>query len=543
MALSGAQKALMYARAGLARSGATRSGYFLPTAIITIDNGGTPVDISQHVVHNGWSVSLNINDEVDTATIALLPSCPFVPQARSQIKIGAGSASNLVFGGVVLTVQRTRRPGPDPRYWYDLTCIDWTAIFDAHLVVADYPAQSATLTIRDLVQRFTRGYFTTAGVPANLPTVAGMSIINERPSTVIRRITNKLGGGFYLDANRVLRAWSSTIPSPIVEPAPVPLTDHLATLKTFRVIEDASQQRTRVWIEGRRTSTRLGVPGGISSGLTVPVTDGGIFPLPGDIAADNFARIGSVIGAGPPASYSPASNLALNPPGTTVITAMLPGNASVAVASTASLPATGWCDIGGQVLQFSVFDTQNIAVPASGYGSIQAPAAVGTPVIPLPYLVHDPRDRRVIGGGAGPLFDPVASRTQPDSAPAVLVIMQEDATAATAIATREASDGFYEHLVQDGRYSPEGARARAAAELADFAQPILTYEWDTDDINADPGRMQHIALTEGTPLTTDVRITNVTITPIATGHPPRRHVRAAKIQTAGVVDVWIDDEN
>src|SRR4029453_10219182 len=106
-----------------------------------------PTDNSRYIVYNGWSVSLNVNGEVDTATIALLPTCPFVPQTRSQVKIGLGAINNLIFAGVVLTVQRTRKTGPDPRYWYDLTCIDWTTILDAHFVVADYPTQSAPTSI------------------------------------------------------------------------------------------------------------------------------------------------------------------------------------------------------------------------------------------------------------------------------------------------------------------------------------------------------------------------------------------------------------
>jgi hypothetical protein len=95
--------------------------------------------------------------------------------------------------------------------------------------------------------------------------------------------------------------------------------------------------------------------------------------------------------------------------------------------------------------------------------------------------------------------------------------------------------------VQDGRFSEAGAMARAVSELADFAAPIVSYEWETEDLNAAPGRMQSIALVEGTPVTADVRITNVEVTPIVTGHPPRRRVRATKIQTAGVVDIWVDD--
>src|SRR4029450_3483341 len=52
--LSGSQKALMQSRSGIARSGATRSGYFSTgNVVITIDNGGGAAAMSRHIVYNG----------------------------------------------------------------------------------------------------------------------------------------------------------------------------------------------------------------------------------------------------------------------------------------------------------------------------------------------------------------------------------------------------------------------------------------------------------------------------------------------------------
>jgi hypothetical protein len=543
MAIAGSDQALMQCRSAIARSGATRSGYFTTgNAVITIEIDGEPTDFSPYVVYNGWTLSLNLNDEVDTATIALLPSCPVAPPLRSQVKIGLGAINNLVFAGVVLTVQRTRKPGPDPRDWYDLTCIDWTTILDAHLIVAEYPAQSATTTILDIINRFTRGNISTAGVAPGLPTVPGMTIVNERPSTVLRRITNKIGGGFWLDANRVLRAWSSTIPSPMQESSPVPLTDHLSTLKTFRSIEDASQQRTRVWCEGRRTTSRLGVPAMAAPAVVlVPLEEAGVFPPQAQITADIFERIGSVLGAAPQIVFDPAVDASKNPPGAVLKYAVALGGTVLEFDDTSMFPQAGWVAVGGQVVSYSKSGMTRLILPTPpAYGSIQAPLSAGAEVVSVPYIAHDAQDRWPTTEPSFPL-EPVASRVQPQGSPVVLVVMKEDHDAAAVIAAREDSDGYYEHLVQDGRFNAEGCLGRANAELADFASPTVSYEWETEDYNAEPGRMQHIALTEGTPVTADVRITNVEIRPIAPRHPPRRHVRATKIQTAGVVDIWVDD--
>jgi hypothetical protein len=539
------------ARSGIARSGATRSNYYTGDAVVTIDNGGVATDISKHIVHNGWHISLNLNDDIDTASIALLPSCPFVPAPRSQIKIGYGSANNLFFAGIVLTVQRTRRPGPDPRFWYDLTCVDWTALLDARFVVGEFPAQSVTTTILDIVKRFSRGGIATDGVAQGLPSIPAFSVVQERPSTILRRITNKIGGGFYLDAHRVLRAWSSTIPSPIQEQTPIPLTDHLPTLKTFRVTDDGSQQRTIVFAEGARTELAIGVPAWPNDYVaSVPVEDASAFMDPANTR--KFARFGTQM-----VTYEKVLDVVPAGVAPLAAKAAIDTAAGAAVLFASSLPAGwpeyGWARVGNQAIAYATNgDGTSLGIQAytPTYGTIRDPIAANDAIVALDSLlgIHGlDRDATTSGGsflgGTGPWYGYVQSplRAQLQGTPVVLVRGSIDDAAASTIATREQSDGYYEHLVQDGRWTAAGAAARAQAEIADFAQPTATYEWDTEDQNAEPGRMQHIALTEGTPVTADVRITNVEITPIATKHPPRRRVRATKIQTAGVVEIWLDD--
>lgn len=533
MGISGSQKALMQARSGVARSGATRSNYMAPmNAVIRIWHNGAWADISQHVVYNGWSISLNINDEVDTATIRCLPSLPFVPLMRSRVELAFGSAGNVEFAGVLVTMQRTRHPGPDPRFWYDLHCIDWLTVFDAHFVLAAYPAQSATTTILDVVKRFTRGGFTTEGVASNLPTIDGFSVVNERPSTVLRRITNILGGGFYIDALRRVRAWSASIPSPIQETGPQPLTDTLDTLKTFQVTYDATQQRMRILVEGRRTATALGVPAvATPQYFTIPLRERDIFPA---TEGDQYARLDTQLGRGVTTSFSavdPWGNL----PGSTLTAPAAAGSTTLSLADGGEFGASGWCQVAGQVVQFQRAGNV-LTIPASGYGSLEAPVDTGTQVVIVPFMSFLALDR-----AAGSGWAPVALGAHPIESPAVQVVIREDTGLADAYGAREGSDGYYEHLIQDGRYAPERSRARGDAELANFASPLTFYAWETDDTNAAPGRLQQIALTQGTPVSATVRITNVEITPLVAYAPPRRSVRATQIQAASVMDVWIDD--
>lgn len=543
MAISGSQKALMQCRAGIARSGATRSGYFNPVnTVIRIWHLDAWIDVSKHVVYNGWSLSLNINDELDTATIKLLPSLPFAPLVRSRVEVALGSSGNLEFAGIIISVQRTRNPGPDPRFWYDVQCIDWLAIFDAHLVVAEYPAQSATTTILDIVARFTRGTFTTEGVAPGMPVVQSISIVNERPSTVVRRLTNIVGGGFYIDAFRRLRAWSASIPSPIQESVPVSLTDGLKTLKTFRMMDDASQQRTRLFVEGRRTTTLLGVPVKPQGELPqIPIAEANVIDALS--TTGDYVRIGTQLGE-TMSAFNPVLDTSNNAPGTTVTAEAAAGITVIYVADTSPFPDYGWCQIAGQTVAFTKASATAINLPPQPYyGALAAPVGVGTQVMLLPWILFDPQDR-FVGGPSWSPFMRVPSRLQTEGTPVVLGVRKQNQTIAEDIAAREGSDGYYEHLVQDGRYSKEGATTRANAELANFANSLVSYEWETDDLNAAPGRMQHIALVNSggnSAITVDVRITNVDVTPLLSNHPPRRAVRATQVQPASVLDVWLDD--
>jgi len=549
MALTGAQKAYRYARSGVARSGATRSAWVLWTVGIMIETDTGPQDVTAHVAAGGWSLNLNINDDVDTATLRLLPTVSFVPSIRAQMTIRLGHAhfgEPLLFAGLVMTVQRTREPGPAGRWWYDLTCVDWLTIFDAHFVTTAYPQQSATTTILDLVARYTRGQFSTVGVAPGMPTVDGMDVINERPSTVLRRLTNAVGGGFYIDAHRRVRAWSAQVAVPLFDQDPQPLTDTNPTLKTFTMTEDGTQQRTRVIVEGARTSTLLGLPYNAGGGQTeIPIADASnvhLVDAPNPpYASTKYMRIGTQIYEAVTVRNA-TPDQSKNAPSTTTTEALPLDSIYLHVADSSQFVAPGWCDVAGQIVRFHAsFNNILSLTNRPDYGCLQAPVGINAVVTLVSSMIGRVMSHPVFTNpseyyrwvqAAGPIM------AQDTGAPVVLVGMLQDPNVANQLQFQEDSDGYYEHLVQDGRFGSAGALTRAQAELQNFATPTVIYEWDTEDVNAEPGRLQVINLPT---VSTTVRITNVTITPTAPNYPPRRRVRAARVQPASVLDVWVDD--
>ena len=98
-----------------------------------------------------------------------------------------------------------------------------------------------------------------------------------------------------------------------------------------------------------------------------------------------------------------------------------------------------------------------------------------------------------------------------------------------------------EGFVQDGRYNYAGALARANADLDAFSEPLVTADWDTDDLNAQPGRQQVINLTGASVVSTTVTITRVTVSfPLRTERP-RRSCTGGDVKASTFLDVVVTD--
>src|SRR4029453_2515582 len=197
------------------------------------------------------------------------------------IRIGGVSSVDPEFAGVIVIVQHRRRPMNESP-WYGVQCIDSLHFFDARLVTWEYPSQSATPVIKDLVARFVPGCLTNS-VALNLPVIPILTVVNQRMSTILRSITATIHGGFRIDSLGDLHVWAGPYETgPTAGTNPQPLTNNLTTLKACRRSYDASNLRTRVIVEGQRTDTLIGIPPGadayqVGRISTVPIGASSIF--------------------------------------------------------------------------------------------------------------------------------------------------------------------------------------------------------------------------------------------------------------------------
>lgn len=512
MPLSGSDKAYKQARSGIARAGATRSGFYQPiNVVITINS----VDRTSSVMIGSLSVSLALNDEPDSARFTLKPGAT-IPTYGQTVRIALGAAGNDIFAGQVGRVQHRRRkmPGTQQSPFVDVECIDWTLLFDRQVINTEYSSLSATTIATDIIAR-TSG-FTSAHVAEGLPTIDYFPLTNEKPSTALRRLVNLMGGGgFYIDTDRDVHFFGpggDTFVS-----SPQTLTNTTGTLLDFSHNYDYSQVRNRVICEGMRTKTLLACQAGATSlpveNLTALPSSGGTVRIGFERATYSFSR--------DPRDFEGSFDTS-----GTINAAVSPGDTSVTLATGGlDVLATGWVRAGDQVFVYlSHGGTPSAptldAIPVSGYGSIKAELAVGTEVIFLPF----------ISGMALTLPHPIGTDV-------VMYVQADDAVSQAAIAAIEGGDGIHEVVISDGRLTIAGATARAQAELDSFKDPLTELVYETEDMSASPGAAQVVNLTTTDPLSTTLTITHADLSFPVKNYPPIRQCRASTVRLAEFPDL------
>ena len=379
-----------------------------------------------------------------------------------------------------------------------------------------------------------------------LPNHTAFAIVNERWSTVLRRLVTMFpaGGGFYVDPLKKLHVWAG-LSEPNVS-NPQPLTIDAATLKAFADTVDGSQLRDAVLVEGMRTTAPMGSPAVPSPpGAEVifdslPVLDASIFDAVTDTGADREVRIGSQR-----MRFRYAEGIWSSPVGTatsTKTTVAIAFDPNPAIAgNTVTIPLASmnfltnrnfaWVRIDEQYLRVTAKSAGDIwiVVPRTGYGAMTGPIDAGATVTAIDSL----GSLRSTGRYQLDASTWEGLRAQPIESEAVMTV--RSATGA----------GLREHLVQDGRYSRAGATARGLQEVADFVLPLTSIEFETDDLNAKPGRLQAYSFDAGhpdlAPTTGEYMILTSEMSWPVWGQPPRIHCTAARVRAANVVDAWLVD--
>jgi hypothetical protein len=252
MPITGSQKALMFARSGLARSGATRSGYFNENVALTI--GG--VDRAGNI----WKGSWEIYKQLGSAQLAMTVF-GIEPEEGEEVIFGTGAINHREFGGTI--AGRTQLYSPGLTLW-KIDCVDWMRQFRKVLVSKRYTSQAAHLIILDLVSMGPG--FTTNAVVTSSPTIDAIDFTEEPRDQAFARVVARCPGyRGYIDAYRDVHfALTETVQNPN------PIEDTNYTNQGFTYTEDGTQRITQAVVEGGGGRTTAPVAAGAT---VIPVDE------------------------------------------------------------------------------------------------------------------------------------------------------------------------------------------------------------------------------------------------------------------------------
>jgi hypothetical protein len=307
---------LLKARAGIARSNATRSNYdgAQPPAddqvpAIIIDGAATGSAASRRVLIDSLSIQDLLNERPNTCTFSVTGLAP-VEGDTVVIHYGdTDNASTRIFAGTILRVTQTYLAGKPANVVYHVEGIDWSWLLNARLVNAIYTAQDATAIATDLVARFAPPGFTAAGIAAGLPTVDEIRFTNTPFMDALAQLAGRIGGYGACDYFRAVGLWV-TPPGA----APPALTPAHPSLREVSYVRDLSQVVTRAIVIGGGSTATIDLAPGATR---LPVDDTTWYEITGGLVASGPQRIkytglvpaggGAVIGIGGAPSVAPAA--------------------------------------------------------------------------------------------------------------------------------------------------------------------------------------------------------------------------------------------
>lgn len=524
MPITGNDKALMVARLGVMRLGASRLDYYQPSVKVLV-NG---IDRTSSMRISGVTINDYLDGTPNTMTCRV---SGFTPSAGQEIKLALGQmdAAHMLFAGHILECTQIYED-IQSNVAYDLTCIDYTWLLDRRLVTETYTSQSATAIAQHLIANYTAG-FTSSGVESGLATIDELTLTNTPVSECLNQLARRGGWYWVIDAGKDLHFGTT-----IDRTTAVPVTDsHKAGLRDLKWAEDLSQIKTRVTAVGR-TTTVLATVTGPAANIRIPVADP--TPFYGNAAGTRFfetagGRQQPYINAdGPdvtdpyftPALYGAYCTLgASRPAGSTTITVTVSSPEAADRLNTISGSFTQWWECAGVV-----FSTSSVSGYAGYPSTVMSFGGIPPAGEPNGITVDLPT-----GAGIRLCNTLLASNlTEPINASETIRVgltLDADVAVKAALAAAVGGDGIHEESIEDPNWSIAEMYLEAYARLNLVSDPLVTARYATRDQSTKAGRTVAITLGAPTSLSDTLRLQQVTITQLGESADlfPLRQVEAS----------------
>jgi hypothetical protein len=254
MAITGSQKAYLYALSNVARSGASRSGYVSNTIFISI--GGVPITPTgdppnrKGMAYSSLQITDNLDEAANRCTFRLFHT---VPTQGQEVILTLGSKNTLdrLFAGHVVETTQGYQGKPANAYT-DVAAVDYTWQLGFALVTERFVNYSATIIADYLVSVYgSLNGFTSVNVARDLPTINEITFTNEDLPACLTRLARRLGAYWYVDYQKDVHLFIGEDTSRV---APTDLTPTHPSFNDFTHEVDTSQTLSLVYVEGRGTT-------------------------------------------------------------------------------------------------------------------------------------------------------------------------------------------------------------------------------------------------------------------------------------------------
>src|SRR4051812_46755732 len=192
MPLAPGQKSQKVARLGVMRLGTARLGWYQPWIKLYIN-----AVLATHARVSGATITDELNHEPNTASFNVSGIVPLTGQSVA-IQCGDTDLSHQLFGGRILSVEKTYEAEKPANVIYSCHAIDPTWLLNRRKVTKKYTNQSATAIALDVIGSFTSG-FTTVHVVTGLATIDEITFTSEDVTDALTRICERIGGYWYVD--------------------------------------------------------------------------------------------------------------------------------------------------------------------------------------------------------------------------------------------------------------------------------------------------------------------------------------------------------
>jgi hypothetical protein len=297
--LRGTQSKL-FAISNIARSGATRSNYHSTKPFITIN--GVPIAWGSHhtpddpgILAESLTIQLAVN--ATPATLSMIAR-QYVPIEGADVVLTLGSPNNLrrEFGGTILST-RHRYVGDKPvaaNMMYDVACIDWMWGLGRRKVSGEYTATTVAAIAASLMTYAPTGYTLWVEPDIGAEVIDEISFTETTLANAFSQLTKRVGGDFQCDFLKVVKLFftDSTITQPGIVNATHP------TMNSIAWVRDLSQVITRCLGEfGGSTALEQIAP----ASTLLPVDTAAWYLAAGGVVLVNQQRVtygGLVVGGG-----------------------------------------------------------------------------------------------------------------------------------------------------------------------------------------------------------------------------------------------------